>query len=590
MPPTPAPTGLLLKVPGVSKSLDFNQLVQSAPAWGQWWNSHAGLGLIPLGVGVSAYEIVKHRHHMPKMHGSAWKHPLRAWVHARRFARKTAKAKMTHVPRVLGVNAFPAGHTYTVAHVDGRTTESLAGIAPNLASAFAARQVIVEPHTERADRALVHVIRKDPFSKPVVTPLMGVERTNWLKPFTVGVDVFGRPAKMDLVGGDGVNHILIGGATGSGKSNVIQLLMAYAALDPRTQIYGFDGKFGMELGFWADRMEMFNENPRDMGTAITQLAQMAKIVDARNQKLRAAGLRKPTADMPPMVLIIEELASWLVDCGKESGNAFARVLMGMIRVARSAGCVIIATTQRPSVDVVPSSLRSQFTYRWALRTMAPVDSDIILGPNWARQGFDSSTVGDKGKGQGYLLHEERNPVLIRAHLVPDAELKALVARSVVLHRANAPGKRRANAPANAPGREPFARANGQVTGSKGTRSDGDGVDREERIERKGETGGEPGGAGGPRGGLGERDLIVLRALVDHTLTIEDIRALTDPPMAHSRARALLERLERRNLLADRTKRETGVGNASPDLYTANLKGREYAKSAATADAGKGDVA
>jgi len=583
MAPTPSPTDLLLKVPGVSKSLDFNQLIQSAPAWGQWWNSHAGLGLIPLGAGVGTWWVVKHHHHMPKMHGSAWKHPLRAWVHARRFAKKTAKAKMTHVPRVLGVNAFPAGHTYTVAHVDGRTTESLTDIADNLASAFAARKVIVEPHEDRADRAFVHVIRRDPFAKAVITPLMGVERTNWLKPFVVGVDVFGRPAKIDLVGGDGVNHILIGGATGSGKSNVIQLLMAHAALDPRTLIYGFDGKFGMELGFWAERIELLNENPRDMGTAITQLSQVAKIVDARNQKLKDAGKRKPTADMAPMVLVIEELASWLVDCGKESGNAFARVLMGMIRVARSAGCVIVGTTQRPSVDVVPSSLRSQFTYRWALRTMAPVDSDIILGPNWARQGFDSSTVGDKGKGQGYLLHEERNPELIRAHLVPDAELKALVARSVDLHRANAPGKRRANASANAPRPEALARANEQVTGSKGTRPDGDGVDREEGIERKEETGGEP------RGGLGERDLLVLRALVDHTLTLEDIQALTDPPMARSRARALVERLARRNLLAERVKREPDKGAASPDLYTANLKGREYAKSV-TVSAGKGDVA
>jgi hypothetical protein len=77
--------------------------------------------------------------------------------------------------------------------------------------------------------------------------------------------------------------------------------------------------------------------------------------------------------------------------------------------------------------------------------------------------------------------------------------------------------------------------------------------------------------------------------VDHTLTLADIRVLTDPPMAHSRARALIERLERRNLLAERVKREPGKGNASPDLYTANLKGREYAKTV-TDSTEKGDVA
>jgi hypothetical protein len=265
-----------------------------------------------------------------------------------------------------------------------------------------------------------------------------------------------------------------------------------------------------------------------------------------------------------MVVVIDEWASWAVDCGREKGAQFEHIVVGMSRIARAACCTLIILTQRPTHDVISTSLRSQLTWRWCMRVMSSGDSDVILSPGWAKKGYDASTLSQANPGEGYLRHEAANPVLCRAYELPDAELESVAARALEISLANAP----ASGPMGRASGGALARANGQVSGAKGPVSNGDGVNdenRQERLEGLEELG----------GSLDGRDWAVLVALVGRALTLTEIMALTDPPISRSRARALMKRLEARKFLNEPRPKEEGKGNASPFIYSVNVKGRDY---------------
>jgi hypothetical protein len=73
--------------------------------------------------------------------------------------------------------------------------------------------------------------------------------------------------------------------------------------------------------------------------------------------------------------------------------------------------ITVATTQKPSADVVPTYLRDLFGFRWALRCSTPEASDTILGRGWASQGYSAAQIDPTARGVGLLLQE--GGVLVR---------------------------------------------------------------------------------------------------------------------------------------------------------------------------------
>jgi len=158
-------------------------------------------------------------------------------------------------------------------------------------------------------------------------------------------------------------------------------------------------------------------------------------MDRRYELLLEQRRRKIVAGdgLPLYFVVVDELAVY-TDSGetREAKNAckeFSNVLMDLARRGRAAGVVLVAATQRPSADIVPSSLRALFRYRWALRCGAPEDSDTILGRRWAARGWSTDTVDAADKGVGLLRHEGRTPVRLRAFHLSDDEIKAIAARA-----------------------------------------------------------------------------------------------------------------------------------------------------------------
>jgi hypothetical protein len=107
----------------------------------------------------------------------------------------------------------------------------------------------------------------------------------------------------------------------------------------------------------------------------------------------------------------------------------------LVQICRAAGIIVVAATQKPSHDVIPTSLRDLFGFRWALRCATREASDTILGSGWAARGFSAADIDAKDRGVGYLLTEGREPVRLRACYLSDHDLEALAPRAEAIRRA-----------------------------------------------------------------------------------------------------------------------------------------------------------
>ena len=103
---------------------------------------------------------------------------------------------------------------------------------------------------------------------------------------------------------------------------------------------------------------------------------------------------------------------------KQEQEEFSRLLRDVVARGRAAGVIVIAATQRPSVDIIPTSLRDLFGYRLAFRCMTEISSDIILGHGWAKAGYDASKIAPEDLGVGWLRAEGGVPAAVPGLLRP----------------------------------------------------------------------------------------------------------------------------------------------------------------------------
>jgi DNA segregation ATPase FtsK/SpoIIIE-like protein len=158
----------------------------------------------------------------------------------------------------------------------------------------------------------------------------------------------------------------------------MSMLIATAALDPTARLWLLDGKL-VELAAWAPCAERM-VGP-DVGEAIELLEQVREEMERRYRQLLAGGLRKIAAGagMPLHVVACDELAFYLTCEDRKQRTRFAELLRDLVARSRAAGVIVLAATQKPSADVVPSALRDLFGFRLAGRCTTPQGSDTILG-------------------------------------------------------------------------------------------------------------------------------------------------------------------------------------------------------------------
>ena len=249
-------------------------------------------------------------------------------------------------------------------------------------------------------------------------------------PVLFGIDEDGRRVEVTLI----YRNLLIGGEPGAGKSSLLNTVIARAALCSDCRLWLFDGK-RVELGLWRKVADVFVGN--DITYALDRLRALQAEMDARYAQLDAALRRKIDRidGLPVILCAIDELAYFSVTIGsKDQQEEFKTLVRDLVARGRAAGIIVVAATQRPSADIIPTSLRDLFGYRVAFRCTTDSSSDIILSVGWAHEGYSAKDIAPEQLGVAWLLAEGGIPRRIKAAYLTDHQIRQVVDRALIIRR------------------------------------------------------------------------------------------------------------------------------------------------------------
>jgi S-DNA-T family DNA segregation ATPase FtsK/SpoIIIE len=249
-------------------------------------------------------------------------------------------------------------------------------------------------------------------------------------PVFLGLDETGVPIDVELT----YRNLLIGGEPGGGKSVLLNNIVGHAALCPDVRLVLIDGK-RVELGQWAEVADVFVGNAVKDG--LTVLEQLQAEMDARYDWLVSQGRRKIVRSdgIPFLLCVVDELAYFTATVGtKQTQDRYINLFRDLVARGRAAGMIMVLATQRPSADIVPTSLRDICAYRCAFRCTTDASSDIILGTGWAKQGYNATDIppDNNARGIGWILAEGGIPRRFKAAYLTDSDIRRLVARAKII--------------------------------------------------------------------------------------------------------------------------------------------------------------
>ncbi|NEA37567.1 FtsK/SpoIIIE domain-containing protein [Streptomyces sp. SID13031] len=253
------------------------------------------------------------------------------------------------------------------------------------------------------------------------------------QPAYLGLDTRGNAVYLPLM----YRNVLLGGEPGSGKSVALGNIVAHAALCTDVDLILIDGKLVEMLPFAPVAKEFVGNN---INQALKVLRGLQAEMDNRYLHLARTGAKKITSkdEFRATLLAIDELAYFSVTVGTpEQQKEFVTLVRDLVARGRAAGIIVVAATQRPSADIVPTSLRDLFSYRIAFRCTTDSSSDIILGTGWAKEGYSAKQISPDALGIGLLLAEGGIPRRFKTAFLTDLHVTKLVRRAAHFRRAAA---------------------------------------------------------------------------------------------------------------------------------------------------------
>lgn len=249
-------------------------------------------------------------------------------------------------------------------------------------------------------------------------------------PMFVGIDEFGEPVYLDTV----YRNLLVAGEPGGGKSGLLNNITATGALSENTRLCLFDAKL-VELGPWMDIADEFVGPDIEHGLSV--LRRLLTVATNRYRWLLAHRRRKLARDdrMSVILVVIDELAMFSTVLGtKQQQEEFDSLLRGLVSLGRACGIPVVAATQRPSFDIIPTSLRDLFGYRAAFRCTTSNSSNIILGQGWAEQGYNANDISPTNQGEALLIAEGGIPRRIKAAYLSDSDIYGIADYAACVRR------------------------------------------------------------------------------------------------------------------------------------------------------------
>ncbi|MDG4817072.1 FtsK/SpoIIIE domain-containing protein [Micromonospora sp. WMMD956] len=332
----------------------------------------------------------------------------------------TAFAGDRYVPQLLRVRCDRYGDELTVRLLPGQIPDDWAQAAERLAYAFRLRTGQARS-TNRPDRVVLRLVRRDPLAE-VVGPLPVAEVPD-LDGLALGVDENGRTYRLRLAG----SHVLIAGATGSGKGSVLWSLIRALAAGIRSglvEVWAFDPKGGMELAAGVPLFARFAYDDPDSMAGV--LEEAVKLMRLRAARLRGVTRQHvPTPQDPLLVLVVDELAAltaYITD--RKVRDRIKEALGLLLSQGRAVGVHVVAALQDPRKDVLP--FRDLFPTRIGLRLTEPEQVDMVLGDAARDRGALCDRIPESAPGVGFVvLDGVREPVRVRFAYLTDDDIRQL---------------------------------------------------------------------------------------------------------------------------------------------------------------------
>ncbi len=293
---------------------------------------------------------------------------------------------------VINVNIGPIITQYELKPAPGVKVAKFLSLADDLALAIKAKSIRVQapiPGRGLIGIEIPNVNRDMIYLKDI---LLSEEMKQNDKPLTIGLgkDIAGNPLVADLAK---MPHLLIAGATGSGKSVCINTLiislllrttpseLRLVLIDPkRVELAGYEGiphLIGEVVTEPDDALGTMHWAVREMEKRYEMLQDLTvRDINSYNLKLSEdkKGEYKDYSPLPFIVIVVDEFADLIMTAGRDIEMPITR----LAQMARAVGIHLILATQRPSIKVITGIIKANFPARIAFQVSSKVDSRVIL--------------------------------------------------------------------------------------------------------------------------------------------------------------------------------------------------------------------
>jgi S-DNA-T family DNA segregation ATPase FtsK/SpoIIIE len=330
--------------------------------------------------------------------------------------------------KVVEVSVGPTVTRYDLSPGPGVKVSSISNLNNDLALSLAAQGLRIEAPVPGKSAIGIEIPNKEPqgvFLREILEDERFINYPSKLA-FAVGKDIAGSPIITDVAR---MPHLLIAGATGSGKSVCINTLITsllYKARPDEVKLLMIDPKV-VELSVYNGIPHLLIPVVTDPKKASGALSWAVAEMEKRYNMFAETGVRdlkgynKSAADygedeLPQIVIIIDELADLMMTCKGEVEESICR----LAQKARAAGIHLIVATQRPSVDVITGLIKANIPSRLAFAVSSGTDSRTVLDMYGAEKLL--------GKGDMLFLPMGQNkPLRVQGGFISDKEVENLVA-------------------------------------------------------------------------------------------------------------------------------------------------------------------
>ncbi len=321
----------------------------------------------------------------------------------------------------------PTVTMYEVSPAPGVRVSAIVSLSDNIALQLAARQVRIVAPIPGKQAVGIEVPNKTRSIIGFREMLPAIDEKNYNIPMVLGRKITGEPVVIELTQ---TPHLLIAGATGSGKSVCVNSLISsilYRRSPKDVRLILVDPKI-VELRVYNGIPHLLTPVITDAKKTIKALEFCLYEMDRRYKLLNALAVRNITAynnrireqklareKLPFIVVVIDEFADLMTTVGKELETLLAR----LAAMARAVGIHLVLATQRPSANVITGIIKSNIPTRIAFMVASQIDSRIII----------DETGAEKLLGKGDLLLApawDPHCVRIQGAFLSDEEVERVV--------------------------------------------------------------------------------------------------------------------------------------------------------------------